>query len=368
MANERMQRLTESLRASDFDALALIPGPNLSYLTGLSFHLMERPVVVLLAPDRKPVFILPELEKAKAETSDMDADIFPYGEDQASWTEAFAGGAKHFGLDAMSLAVEPLRMRLMELQMLQAAAPGAKIQSGEPILAGLRACKSDDEVTNMRQAVWVAEQALEATLKLIQLGMTERDLASELTLQLLQAGSDPELPFAPIVASGPNSAIPHATPTNRQLRSGELLLLDWGATVRGYVSDLTRTLAVGVVDPELVKIHRIVQDANQAAREAVRPGAACGDVDAAARGVIEAAGYGDFFVHRTGHGLGLEPHEPPFIRQDSAQKLTPGMTFTIEPGIYLDGKGGVRIEDDMVVTEDAGESLSSYRRELVTLD
>lgn len=368
MVNERMQRLSQSLRDSDFDALALIPGPNLTYLTGLSFHLFERPIVALLSADRKPLFILPELEKSKAETGDLDAEIFPYGEDYATWTKAFAGGAKAFGLGDMLVAVEPLRMRLMELEMLQGAAPGAKFESGENILAGLRANKSSDEIADMRQAVWVAEQALDETLKLIQVGMTERDLASELTLQLLRAGSDPELPFAPIVASGPNSAVPHATPTNRQLRAGELLLLDWGATVRGYMSDLTRTLAVGPVDPELVEVHQVVQNANQAAREAVRPGGTCDDVDSAARAVIEAAGYGDFFVHRTGHGLGLEAHEPPFIRQGNTQILEPGMTFTIEPGIYLDGKGGVRIEDDMVVSEDAGESLSSYRRELVTLE
>lgn len=368
MAKERMQRLSEALKASEFDALAFIPGPNLAYLTGLSFHLLERPVVLLLAPNRKPLFILPELEKAKVESSELDADVFPYSEDHDTWTKAFAGGAKSFGLDGMRLAVEPLRMRLMELQMLQAAAPEAKIVSGEQVLSGLRIAKSSEEISDMRQAVWVAEQALEETLKLIQLGMTERDLASELTLQLLRAGSDPELPFAPIVALGPNSAIPHATPTGRQLRAGELLLIDWGAAVRGYASDLTRTLAVGAVDPELVKIHQVVQDANQAARETVRPGATCGEVDAAARDVISSAGYGDFFVHRTGHGLGLEPHEPPFIRQGNEQVLEPGMTFTIEPGIYLDGKGGVRIEDDMAVTEDAGESLSSYRRELVTLE
>ncbi len=368
MVKERMQRLSESLSHSNFDALALIPGSNLTYLTGLSFHLLERPVVVLLAPDRKPVFILPELEKAKAETSELDADIYPYNEDQSTWAKAFAGAATAFGLDHMHVAVEPLRIRLMELGMLQAAAPGAKIESGELILAGLRVNKSSDEITSMRQAVWVAEQALEETLKLIQLGMTERDLASELTLQLLRAGSDPELPFAPIVASGPNSAVPHATPTSRQLRAGELLLLDWGASVNGYFSDLTRTVAVGPIDPELVQIHQTVQDANQAARESVRPGASCGDVDAAARGVIETAGYGDFFVHRTGHGLGLESHEPPFIRKDNPQPLEPGMAFTIEPGIYLDGKGGVRIEDDVVVTEEGGESLSSYPRELVTLE
>lgn len=368
MTNERLQRLEEILRASTFDALGLIPGPNLTYLTGLSFHLMERPVVMLIAPDRRPLFILPELEKAKVELSEIDADLFPYSEDLTSWADAFSGGAEAFGLDGKTVAVEPLRMRLMELRMLEKAAPNAKFESGESVVAELRIRKTSDEITDMRQAVWVAEQALEETLKLIQLGMTERDLASELTLQLLRAGSDPELPFAPIVASGPNSAMPHAAPTKRQIQSGELLLLDWGASVGGYASDLTRTLAVGPVDPELVTIHQVVQDANQAARQAVRPGATCGDIDMAAREVITAAGYGDFFFHRTGHGLGLEAHEPPFISQGNPRPLESGMTFTIEPGIYLESRGGVRIEDDMVVTEDAGESLSTFHRELVTLE
>jgi Xaa-Pro dipeptidase len=368
VVKERIERLMETLTASPFDALALIPGPNLDYLTGISFHLLERPVVVLLSADHKPVFILPELEKAKAETSGLDADIFAYGEDQATWERAFAEGAEAFALAGMRVAVEPLRMRYMELQRLKKAAPEAAFESGEPVLESLRIVKSSDEITEMRQAVWVAEQALEETLKSVQLGMTERDLASELTLQLLRAGSDPDLPFAPIVASGPNSAIPHATPTERQLRSGELLLLDWGASVGGYVSDLTRTFAIGDIDPELVKIHGIVQEANEAARQAVQPSTPCGDVDAAARGVIDAAGYGDVFVHRTGHGLGLEAHEPPFMRQDNPRPLAAGMAFTIEPGIYLEGKGGVRIEDNMIVTEDGGESLSTYRRELVILE
>ncbi len=220
----------------------------------------------------------------------------------------------------------------------------------------------------MRQAVWVAEQALEAAVKMIQAGMTERDLASELTLELLRAGSDPELPFAPIVASGPHSALPHATPTDRKLESGDLLVIDWGASVQGYFSDLSRTLALGAIDPELETIYRAVRDANHAARQAVKPGATCGQIDAAARETIQAAGYADRFIHRTGHGLGLEAHEPPYIRQDNPDVLEPGMTFTIEPGIYLTGRGGVRIEDDIVVGETAGESLSTIGRELIILE
>jgi len=167
------------------------------------------------------------------------------------------------------------------------------------------------------------------------------------------------------VASGPNSASGHAFPTERKLAAGDLLVIDWGASAAGYFADITRTFAVGEVEEELAKVHRIVQEANAAGRAAVRAGATCGSVDDAARSVIQAAGYGEYFIHRTGHGLGMEIHEEPYMRAGNEMVLEPGMTFTIEPGIYLPGRGGVRIEDNMVVTEDGGESLTDLRRELV---
>jgi Xaa-Pro dipeptidase len=194
--------------------------------------------------------------------------------------------------------------------------------------------------------------------------MTEHEAASELTVQLLRAGSDSELPFPPIVASGPNSALPHAVPSERKLQRGDLVVIDWGAAVDGYISDLTRTLAIGPADPELVKVHGIVLDANRAGCAAVRPGVPAAEVDRAARAVIDAAGYGEFFTHRTGHGIGMEAHEPPYIRGDNQEPLIPGMTFTVEPGIYLPGRGGVRIEDNVVVTADGSECLSVLQRDL----
>jgi Xaa-Pro dipeptidase len=172
------------------------------------------------------------------------------------------------------------------------------------------------------------------------------------------------MPFKPIVASGPNSALPHATPTDRKLQNGDLLIIDWGATVDGYISDITRTFALDEIDTELEKIHSIVQGSNAAGREAIRPGAACEEIDRACRSVIDAAGYGQFFIHRTGHGIGLEAHEHPNIREGNLQTLTPGMTFTVEPGVYIPDRGGVRVEDDAIVTDSGGESLSTYNRQL----
>jgi Xaa-Pro dipeptidase len=182
--------------------------------------------------------------------------------------------------------------------------------------------------------------------------MTERELASELVIQMLRAGADSEMPFAPIVGSGPNSANPHYAPADRKLTPGDLVVIDWGAYHQGYVSDLTRTFAVGEVDAELRKIARIVLEANAAGQAAGRPGVAAGVVDHAARGVIDQAGYGAYFRHRVGHGIGMEGHEGPYMFGENPLLLSVGMTYTVEPGIYLAGRGGVRIEDNMVVTAD----------------
>jgi Xaa-Pro dipeptidase len=169
------------------------------------------------------------------------------------------------------------------------------------------------------------------------------------------------------VAAGPNSANPHAVPGERRLAFGDLLILDWGASVDGYFSDLTRTFSIGQPEEEFARIAQVVLEANTAARAYSAPGVQAGQIDRAAREVIEKAGYGGYFLHRTGHGLGLEGHEEPFIRTDNPAALAPGMTFTIEPGIYLPGRGGVRIEDNLVITEDGAESLSDLPRELAVL-
>jgi Xaa-Pro dipeptidase len=364
MHQDRLTRLVESMQAEKFGAIALNPSPNLYYLTGLSFHLLERPIVGLFTPDQKPLLILPELERPKAEACDLDLELISYAESEASRNQAFSDAAARLDLNTRCIGADVLGLRMLELRLLETAAPGASFVSGDSVLLQLRMIKNEAEVEAMRRAVAVAQTALEATLPFIRPGVSERELAAELVLQLLRAGSEPELPFSPIVASGPNSALPHATPGNRRIEAGDLLLLDWGATVEGYVSDLTRNFAIGEVEAELAQIHQIVERANAAGREAIRPGVTCAEIDQACRAVIEAAGYGEHFIHRTGHGIGLDAHETPYISIGNNQVLTPGMTFTIEPGIYLLGRGGVRVEDDVLVTADGGQSLSTYPRGL----
>jgi Xaa-Pro dipeptidase len=239
---------------------------------------------------------------------------------------------------------------------------------GSQVMASLRIRKDAEEIAKMKRAAQIAQAALKQTLKLIREGMTEKEIANELVIQLLRGGSNPTLPFAPIVATGENSANPHAVPTDRPLKQGDLLLIDWGADFEGYFSDITRTFTFGVVDPELLTIVSIVLEANKAGRKAGKPGLEAGVVDQATRLVIDSAGYGDAFTHRTGHGLGMEAHESPYIFGESTQTLEVGMTFTVEPGIYLPGKGGVRIEDDVVVTGTGLASLTDYPRQVLSVD
>ncbi len=360
---KRIDQLFNRLKDARLGALALIPGPSLFYLTGLSFHLMERPVIALLSDEAELRMVVPELEQAKAESSPVSFRLFTYGEEEGAAPQALSRAVTDLGLDGGKIGVEPLSMRFYELELLQNAVPRATFTPSEGAISGLRMLKSEEEIAAMQRAAEIAEAALNATLPLIKVGMTELELASELTAQLLRAGSDPETPFSPIVASGPNSAQGHATPGDRALSPGDSLVLDWGATHGGYMSDITRTFFVAETPEELNKIHTIVQQANAAGRAAVRPGLRCGSVDLAARSEIEAAGYGEYFIHRTGHGIGLEAHEPPFIRAGEETILERGMTFTVEPGVYLPGRGGVRVEDDMLVTEEGGLSLTTLPRE-----
>lgn len=352
------------MKAAGLDAVALNPGPTLTYLTGVSFHLMERPVVLLVRPDRDPVLVLPEFEMTKAALIPYRLNAFTYGENPADWDGVFKTAVASLDLEGRKVGVEPRQMRLLEFRHIRAGAPGADYPEATEVLASLRLRKDETEISLMRKAVRIAERSLEAILPSIEVGATEREIASRLTLELLRSGSDSELPFAPIVCAGPNSANPHATPSDRKIQAGDLLLVDWGAATEGYISDLTRTFAVREVDPEWKKIARIVLKANEAGRAAGGPGVPCANVDKAARAVIEQEGYGQYFTHRTGHGIGMEGHEEPYMRGDNMRMLSPGMTYTVEPGIYFAGRGGIRIEDNVVVTEAGVDVLSAMPRDL----
>ncbi|HSF82770.1 MAG TPA: Xaa-Pro peptidase family protein [Anaerolineales bacterium] len=361
----RQARLATYLQNASIDALVLNPGASLKYLTGLDFHLSERPVVIIYVPHTPLIIVLPELETAKTIKLPFPIQAFPYREEPDSWITAFKQAVKSAKIERNKrVGFEPRCLRLLEYHFLKESTSAVRFVSAESELAELRMRKDDSELTAMRKAVEIAQTALLATLPLINLKMTERELASELVLQLFRAGTDPQMPFFPIVSSGPNSANPHASPGDRPLTSGDLLVIDWGASCQGYCSDITRTFAIGEPAAEESRIATIVLQANLAARESAQPGVKASSIDFAARDVIERAGYGKYFIHRTGHGLGMESHEPPYIRGDSEVTLGPGMAFTIEPGIYLPERNGVRIEDNVVITSDGSLCLTDLPRDL----
>jgi len=364
VSSARLANLRKSLLLSGMDALALNAGPSLVYLTGLHFHVSERPVVLFITAEGAPGMVLPELELPKLERLPFEIKPFPYGENPAGWKGVFLAAGKALGLEGKAIGVEPRSMRLLEFDCLKDIAGKAGYKDAGDMVGALRLHKDAQEVASIRKAVKIAQESLEAALRFIKIGITEKEIASELVLQLLRHGSDPELPFFPIVSSGPNGANPHAVPSDRKLQAGDLLVVDWGAAMDGYISDLTRTFAVGEVESEYRKIHRIVLEANAAGREAGKPGVPCASVDQAAREVIRQAGYGEYFIHRTGHGIGMEAHEEPYLRGDNVQLLEPGMVYTVEPGIYLPGRNGARIEDNMLITADGVDCLSDMPREL----
>lgn len=366
MNTARLHKLQQQTLHHGLDGLALVPGPNLLYIGGIHAHLSERPLVLFLPADDEPAIIIPRLEASKAHDAGIDPQRIFVWSDEEGYTGAFQRACAYLELSDYLLGVEALRMRVLELELLRRYAPGLSTTHAEPVLDSLRIIKDEQELSAMQQAADIAQVAIERTLSALKPGLTELQVAGMLRRELFAAGSGP-LPFEPIVAFGANSAVPHAVPGDAPLREGQLIIIDWGASVDGYASDITRTYALGRINDELRRIYTLVQEANAAARQAARSGVSGQDIDRAARAVIVNGGYGDHFVHRTGHGLGLEAHESPEIKEGATDPLPAGAVFTIEPGIYLPDRGGVRIEDDVVLTAEGCRSLTTLPRDLIEL-
>jgi Xaa-Pro dipeptidase len=363
---KRLQRLTAAILENGLDGIVLMPGPNLLYLSGIHVHVSERPILLFVPVDDDPAMIIPTLEAQKARQAGLTEERIFHWSDDEGYTGAFQQACAYLELSDYLLGVEALHMRVLEMELLHRYAPGLTTAHAEPIMGALRLGKDKDELAILQRAVDVAEQALAALIPRIEIGQSEKQIAAMLSQALTEAGSQGNA-FGPIVQAGPNGASPHGVPTDRPIQEGDLMVIDFGAIIDDYPSDITRTFAVGDVSTELRRIHDIVRQANEAGRAAARPGATGRDIDRAARGVIDSAGYGDFFIHRTGHGLGLEVHEPPYIMEGNVEPLASGAVFTVEPGIYLPDAAGVRIEDNVVITDDGTRSLTSFSRELITV-
>ena len=368
MHTSRLQALQGLQGTNNVDCVALVPGANLRYFTGLAMHLSERPSVALVPAEGTAVLVVPELEAQGVRTAiQVDVEILTY-RDEEGHEHVFHQAAERLGLAGKRIGVEYLGMRLIEARRIEQSAPGSLLLATEPWMPELRMAKDEEEIRCMRRAVEIAERAMQRFLDsgAIRPGRTELELLADLRIALLQESGHGEA-FRPIVAAGPNSGSPHTNPTDRPLALGDLVVIDWGAMYQGYQSDITRTFILGTPPAQIKEMHDAVLAANQSGRLTARAGRPAQDVDRAARRAITLAGFGEFFIHRTGHGLGLETHEPPYIVEGNLALLQPGMTFTVEPGVYVPDVGGIRIEDNVVITEVGSETLTTLSRDLVVV-
>lgn len=361
----RLDKLYTIMRGAGLDVIALIPGPNHRYLTGAEHYVLERPIVTFYSLDQPPLAVIPELEITLFEQHPEPAKLVSYT-DAEGYDGAFRLALNTLDAGGKTIGVEGLLMRFFEGEIIRQAAPQAEVVDATQPLAELRLHKDEEEIACLRRAITISEAALKATLIDIKEGMTEIEAADILEGQIRALGGE-GLSFGTILHAGGNSALPHSGPLPYRIQQGDPFIVDYGARFKGYCADITRTLFVGDVSDEQRDLYAVARAANEAGRRAAKPGVTAESVDVAARNVIIEAGCGDMLRHRTGHGIGLEAHEAPYIVLGNQRVLEPGMVFTIEPGIYRDGEIGVRIEDNVLITEDGCESLTSFPRELLVL-
>lgn len=362
---DRYEPFREIARRADLDAVALVPGPNFHRLFGKNFHTSERPLVVVIPAEGPPAALVPNLELGSFALIDFEGEVFDW-RDQVGYRQAFEALATHLSL--RRLGVEGQVMRVFVHHALVASNPGLGVQDAEAAISGLRLCKTPAEIATLEAAVRISEAALRRTLDAVRVGMTETEVENLLTRHLFGAGAE-DFAFHPIVAAGDNSALPHAKArADYRLGRGDALLIDFGARVDGLNADITRTVFLGDCPEQGRAVYETVLAANLAGHAATRPGATAHEVDDAVISVLEASPFADRIRSKTGHGLGRDVHEAPYIMRGNAQVLEPGMVFTIEPGLYAFGAFGVRIEDDVVVTETGVRSLTSFPKDLTIID
>ncbi len=346
------------------DALALVPGPNFTRVLGRNFSSHERPFVLFIPAEGAPAAIVPNLELRSFDQVGFEGEVFDW-RDQDGYQPAFTAFAQRVPLQR--LAVEGQVMRVFVHHALLLAYPEVTILDCEEAISGLRVRKTDEEIAAIREAIRISERGLEELLDAVRCGQTEKDI-EQLLLQALFRNGAEGVAFPPIVAAGENSALPHARArADYEVQPGDALLLDFGARFGGFAADVTRTVFLRFATDEARDVYETVLRANLAGHDAARPGATCHTVDDMVTGVLETSPYSDRIRTKTGHGLGREVHEAPYIVRGNRQVLEPGMVFTNEPGLYRIGGFGVRIEDDILVTETGSRSLTAFPKELTVV-
>jgi Xaa-Pro aminopeptidase len=360
----RFARLRAALERADLDTVAITPGPSFYYLTGASFNANERPTLIVVTPEAPVHAVMPELERTRWQSVAPDAETI-YWQDSDGYAEAFATLAAR--VSTRQIGVEGQRVRFFETEALRTAFPAAAIVDAQAAITRMRLHKEPGEVDALRRAIAISESALAGALGEAAPGMSESELRQRLVIAMLDAGAD-GLAFPPIVLAGGASADPHGEPSpDRRLERGQPLLIDFGAAWGGYNADITRTFFVGTARPEHADIYEALRAANELGRSISGPEVTMDALDRQVTDSLRSTRFADLVVHKTGHGLGLDVHEAPQVMIGNHTQAEPGMVFTVEPGLYRPGEIGVRIEDDVLVTPDGSESLTTFDRALTVI-
>ncbi|GFN31735.1 M24 family metallopeptidase [Paenibacillus xylaniclasticus] len=361
--NERIKQLVGLMEQQSLRAAVITDPKHVYYLSGFRSDPHERLLALIICADGQSKLLVPELDRAGAEAAAVVDAI----ESHRDTDDAYMILVRMLGADANGvIGVEKDKLSVTQYERITAMLPGSVLASVDQILLMMRAVKNADEIARIRHAVRLVEQVLQETLPLVKVGVTELELAADIDYRMRRIGADGPS-FDTTVLAGEKSALPHGTPGTRKIRSGELLLFDLGVYADGYVSDITRTFAIGELSDELKNVYETVLRANELGIAALQTGVPMSQADIAARQYIESKGYGAQFTHRLGHGIGLDIHEYPSLHAGNHDVLQAGMTVTVEPGIYLPGIGGVRIEDDVWITAGGPVTLTTFPKQFTIL-
>lgn len=360
---QRLGKLIEQLQTEGLDAVFLTSPDSIFYYSGYYTDPHERLVALYLTKEGVQVLICPAMEVQQVQTVGWKKEILAYDDVQDPWQMLQETYIQKEKASCVTVAVEKEHVTFARFEKLQQLFPNGRFVGAEKMVLAQRLIKDEREVKKMQEAARLADFAIEEAIKLLKPGVTELEMVAEIEKRMKMEGAE-SMAFPTMVLFGEKSALPHGKPGKRQLQKGDLVLFDLGVVLEGYCSDITRTVGYHSLTDKQIEIYHTVLKGQLAALEACRPGNRIQEVDLAARKTISDAGYGDYFLHRVGHGLGINVHEAPSMNEENTDQLKVGMTFTVEPGIYLPQIGGVRIEDDVLITETGYELLTKYPKEL----